>query len=286
MKTISKILVTGATGHQGYAVARELLHNGFTVHALVRDRTKDKALDLENRGAKLVVGDLNDSVSIQHAVDGVEGVFAMQDFFSAGFDQEIEQGCRLADIALEKQVTYFVYSSVGGADRQKNIPHFESKKRIETHLDKIDLPHSIFRPVFFYYNYFQSNLRKSLQEGVLTSPLSANRKLQQLSEHDYAILVSLAFASFPDLLGKTYELASSDLSMGETAKIFSNVLNKPIHYQQISFDDFERQAGREMRLMYEWFENVGYAADFPFMRRQIGDLQSLESYLLSKRFAI
>ena len=48
------ILVTGATGNQGSAIARHLLQRGnFKVRALVRDPNKPASLALEQAGAEL-----------------------------------------------------------------------------------------------------------------------------------------------------------------------------------------------------------------------------------------
>lgn len=50
------ILVTGATGNQGGAVARHLLqHGNFTVCAFVRDPNKPAAQALKQAGAELVI---------------------------------------------------------------------------------------------------------------------------------------------------------------------------------------------------------------------------------------
>lgn len=286
MKAISKILLTGATGQQGYAVARVLLQNSFSVYAMARDLRKDKALDLKSRGAELVQADFDDPQSLEKALEGMEGVFAVQDSFAAGTEREIEQACRLADMALAKKVSYFVYSSIAGADKQKSSPHFEAKRKVEKHIEQIDLPYTIFRPVFFYYNYLQNNIIEMLRGGSLKTPLAPNKKLQHLSEHDYALIVSMAFSSYPELIGKTIEVASTELSGREIADVFAKVLNRPIHYEQISFDEFEKLAGHEMRLIYEWFDKHDESADFAFMRRQLGDLQSLEGYFMSNRLHI
>ncbi len=58
------ILVTGATGNQGGAVARQLLQRGnFAVRAFVRDSDKPAAQALQQAGAELVVGDFSDRAS-------------------------------------------------------------------------------------------------------------------------------------------------------------------------------------------------------------------------------
>ena len=106
------ILVTGATGNQGGAVARRLLERGFSVRALVRDENKPAAQDLRHAGAELIRGDLNDRASLDRAVQGVHGVFSVQGF-EEGFDAEARQGKSLADAALAGGVSHFLYSSTG-----------------------------------------------------------------------------------------------------------------------------------------------------------------------------
>lgn len=72
---MATFLVTSATGHQGFAAARDLLLAGAGVFALVRDPTKAKAKELEAIGAVLVKGDMTDVQAIEAATTGVKGIF-------------------------------------------------------------------------------------------------------------------------------------------------------------------------------------------------------------------
>src|SRR5919112_2963739 len=93
------VLVTGATGQQGGAVAHSLLGRGFGVRALTRDPEKPEAKVLAESGAEVARGDLEDRSSLDRALEGVHGVFSVQNFWEAGYDREIEQGKRLVDTA-------------------------------------------------------------------------------------------------------------------------------------------------------------------------------------------
>lgn len=64
------ILVTGASGFLGGAVARALLERGETVRAFAR---RDMA-DLASRGAEVQQGDLSDDAAVDRAVRGVSAV--------------------------------------------------------------------------------------------------------------------------------------------------------------------------------------------------------------------
>src|ERR1035441_5506439 len=136
------ILVTGATGQQGGAVARQLLKQpSFAVRALSRDLAKPAARALAQAGAEVIRGDLNDPASIRRALEGAYGVFSVQNFMETGFDGEINQGKHLADAAKSAGVQHFVYSSVVSADRRTGLPHFESKWQIEQHIAQSRLSH-------------------------------------------------------------------------------------------------------------------------------------------------
>jgi uncharacterized protein YbjT (DUF2867 family) len=271
------ILVTGATGNQGGTVARHLLQrNKFKVRAMVRDKNKPAAQALKQAGAELVQGDFNDRASLDQAVQGIYGVFSIQDF-TDGAEVEISQGNAVADAALSAGVQHFVYSSVGSAERSTGIPHFDSKFQVEEHLRSLDLPHTILRPVFFFYNY--NGMLPMVKNGTLSQPLSPNTKLQQLSEEDYGKMVAEVFERPADFANRSIEVASVEMTMPDIAVAFSRVLGRKVEYQQIPFEAFESQAGEEVTIMYRWFENVGYSADFAQLKRDFPVPTDFESYL-------
>ena len=78
----------------------------------------------------------------------------MQDFWAVGARREVAQGRNLADAARKAGVEQFVYSSVGGAERNFGILHWETKWEIENHIRKLGLPATMLRPVGFMENYY------------------------------------------------------------------------------------------------------------------------------------
>src|SRR5258708_4525330 len=119
------ILITGATGRQGGAVIRHLLSKERRLRALTRQPESGAALALARQGIDVVQGDLEDPASLERAMRGVQGVYSVQDFWAVGARREIQQGKNLADAAKKAGVEHFVYSSVGGADRNSGIGHWE-----------------------------------------------------------------------------------------------------------------------------------------------------------------
>lgn len=279
------ILVTGATGNQGGALARQLLQRGnFAVRAFVRDSNKPAAQALQQAGAELAVGDFSDRASLDRALQGVYGVFSLQTFLKeGGLEAEIRNGKTVADAAKAAGIQHFVYSSVGSAERNTGIPHFDSKFQVEEYIRSLDLPYTILRPVFFFYNY--ASMRPMVEQGTLPQPLSPETKLQQLSEEDYGAMVAEVFDRPTEFLNREIEVASVEMTMTEIAATFSQVLGKSVTYQQIPFEAFEQQAGEEVTIMYRWFERVGYAADLAQLKREFPAPTDFESYLRDRGWA-
>src|SRR5258706_15503812 len=95
------ILITGATGHQGGAVARALLGRGFRLRGLTRDPESDHAAALARDGIAIVTGDLNDDAALRAVLGGDWGAFGVPTPLGAGVGREEAQGERLAGLSRE-----------------------------------------------------------------------------------------------------------------------------------------------------------------------------------------
>src|SRR4051812_40932349 len=107
------VVVTGATGNQGGAVALGLLARGHKVRAVTRDPSSSQAKALSKAGAMLVTASPEDTAAITKALDGATSLFAMTTP-RGGLDGEIRQGVAAADAARLAGV-HLVFSSVGSA---------------------------------------------------------------------------------------------------------------------------------------------------------------------------
>ena len=270
------IVVTGATGKQGGAVARKLIDDGWDVRAFVRDADKPAARALAGLGATLVTGDLSDAASVARAVDGAYGVFSVQSW-ADGLDVEEAQGKLLADAAAVAAVEHFVYASVGGADRESGVPHFESKWRIEEHIHDVGLPFTIFRPVYFMENLLRQ--RDAICDGYIYPPINPDTPLQFVAVDDIASFVALAFRSPGGWLGHCTEIAGDELSFLEVAEVLAERLGRAVEVRPIV-----RPAEPERQAMARWFEEYGYDADISRLRSMLPTLQTLPEWA-RKKFA-
>ena len=140
MTDTQTVVITGITGKQGGATARHLAGKGFTIKGMTRHPDGDAAKALAASGIQIVKGDLDDAASLEQALSGAWGVFAVQNTWEAGVEGEEVQGKRLAEVARKVGVQHYVYTSVGSAHRKTGIPHFENKARIEDTVRVAGLP--------------------------------------------------------------------------------------------------------------------------------------------------
>lgn len=261
------ILVTGATGQQGGAVARSLLGRGQKIRALTRHPAK--AAWLAKEGAEVAQGDLTDSASLRAALQGVQGVFAMSTPFEAGMDEEVAQGTMLADLAKQARVRHYVYTSVGGAERNTGIPHFDTKWQVEQHIRKIGLPATILRPVWFMEN-FGTFCRPFILQGTLALPMRPDRRLQMIALQDIGEFGASAFVRPDDFLGQAIELAGDELTMTEVVAHLSRTMGRPIRFQQVPDDQAPAAFGDDLAAMFRWFNEQGYQGDIEELERRYG----------------
>jgi uncharacterized protein YbjT (DUF2867 family) len=262
------ILITGATGKQGGATIRHLARRGgFKLRAMTRKPDGDAAKALAKLGAEVVAGDLNDVASLERAVKGAWGVFAVQNGREAGVEGEEAQGKRLAKVAKDAGVQHYVYTSVGSAERRTGVPHFDNKARIEETVKELGFPsHVILRPVFFMENLTGPGF---LNGDKLNTTLRPETKLQMVAVDDIGKFGATAFAQADKFKGAEIEYAGDAVTMPEAAKAVSELTGKKVTYQPIPIAAV-RAMSDDFAKMLEWFDAVGYGADIPSLESRWG----------------
>lgn len=265
------ILITGATGNQGGAIARQLLADGYRVRAMTRDPEGDKAKALAAQGARVVQGDLDDPKTLERALDGAWGAYAVQsNSQEGGVAREEEQGKRFAELARESNIQHFVYSSVGSAGRGTGIPHFDNKWRVEGKIRSLLFPsYTILRPVFFMENFLSPWLKPGILEGKLRLPIAPETKLQLIALEDIGKFGALAFKEHQRMNGVEVDIAGDQRTMPETADVISMTMDKRIVFERAPIEEM-RKMSEDLAVMFEWFDRVGYDVDIGALENNYG----------------
>jgi uncharacterized protein YbjT (DUF2867 family) len=260
------VLVTGATGLHGGAVAQALLAAGRRVRAFTRDGHSRGSRWLADRGAELAVGDLLDTGSLVAAMRGAAAVYAVTTPFAAGEAREIEQGSHIIAAAEQARVPWLILASVASADRSTGIPHFESKARIEQQLRASRVPHTVVAPTYFYENL--GDPAAIVASGELSLPLGASRPLQQVAVADLGALVVALLDRRRDFVGHRIEVAGDEPTPQQMAEALSAAGGRPVRYEPL---DLGGRAG-DIASMYRYLDRTGYQVDIAALRERFPEI--------------
>jgi uncharacterized protein YbjT (DUF2867 family) len=152
------VLVAGASGALGRAVAEQALARGWAVRAMVRDPARVPAA-LAPRLAGVAVADARDRAAVDRAVAGVDAVFSC---VGASVLPALGRGWRgfgavdwpsnrtLVDAAKAAKVGRFVYVSVFHTDGMRRLAYVDAHERVADHLRASGVAHAVVRPTGFF----------------------------------------------------------------------------------------------------------------------------------------
>jgi uncharacterized protein YbjT (DUF2867 family) len=131
-----RVLVAGATGFVGRALAPELLEHGLEVRCLVRSRSSEAAAELAEAGCELVEGDVTeDDGALERALDGVGVAYFlihMMGRVEDWADEERAAARRFGTAASAAGVERVIY--LGGLGGDDDPTHGHGSPGISAHL--------------------------------------------------------------------------------------------------------------------------------------------------------
>jgi uncharacterized protein YbjT (DUF2867 family) len=148
------VLVTGATGFVGPAVANVIVDAGHDVRVL--ERTPGSWQESRIRCQEAVQGDVTDLKSLRQATEGIEVVVhlvAIRQGKPQDFQRVMIGGTRnLIAAAKERGVGRFVLMSALGttAETKDLVPYYNAKWTEEQDVQRSGIEHVIFRPSFIF----------------------------------------------------------------------------------------------------------------------------------------
>jgi uncharacterized protein YbjT (DUF2867 family) len=257
------VLVFGATGTHGGAVARALLATGVPVAAFVRNAGSDRALALERGGAQLIGGDLDDAASVSHALEGMKAAYAVTTPFEGGADAEVRQGEQIISCASDIGLPWLILASVASAG-EADVPHFASKARIEQTLRESALAWTVVAPSYFYENVLGS--RAAVGEGRLPMPLPAGKPLQQVALADLGALVGAILARRAEHIGERIEVAADSPTPEQMADAIG------VEYERTPPAELAER-NPDIAAMYSFLESRGYSVDIAELKRRYPEVK-------------
>ena len=254
------ILVVGATGMQGGGVARHLLKQGACkIRCMTRHPDSEPAKLLQQQGAEVLQADLDDPASIRRAVRGCKGVFGVTNFWEAHF-REYEQGVNLIDAVAQEGVGHLVLSTLPSSKGMSHgaieLPHFETKARMEEHARLRKVPFTFVHIAFYYENFVIYFPPRRQPDGSYSFgfPLG-DACLGAVAAEDIGGVVASIFGSRDQFLNKTVEIIADEMPAEQYAEVMSRLLRRKISYSHIPRETYASlgfPGARELADMFEF----------------------------------
>ncbi|MDQ1551359.1 MAG: hypothetical protein QOD50_781, partial [Actinomycetota bacterium] len=221
---------------------------------------------------------------LESVLKGVDGVFAMSTP-GDGTDVEVASGIAIADAASRTGVPHVVFSTVGGAERNTGIAHFESKRRVEEHIESLGLHATFLRPVFFMENL--TGFGVGVEEGsvVVRLPLPDGIPLQMVAVRDIGKAAAAILKGGTAVEGASVEIGGDSLTGAQIATAIGEHLGLPSRYEAIPLEAVASYG--DTADMFRWFaETPAYQADFAVTKALVPDVLDFPAWLTFSGFAL
>lgn len=231
------VLVVGASGNVGGAVARALLRVGREVRAAGTDV---EALGRRLPGAQPVRLDLLDPSTFGAAVAGATGLFLVRPPAIAKVGPTLNA---LLDVAVRNGVEHVVFSSVTGADTNRIVPHH----RVEQHVQRSGVGWTILRPGFFAQNLADSYRDDIVHDDRIVLPAGRGRAAF-IDARDIGEVAAAVLADPAPHRGAAYVLTGPQaLDFDEVADLLTTTLGRTISYRPVPALRYARHVHRQGR---------------------------------------
>ena len=270
------ISVLGATGGQGKSVVNALLDTSdFKVRALTRNPESSGAKSLQEKGCEVMKVDMNDSDSLEQAIIGSYGVFAVTHYWGFLAEEsekqnpnadvvamkcEIKQGKAIGDICKKLSVRHLVYSGEEHPQPYtgKPCPPLDGKRIVEKYLDEIQVSNTSTRLSCYYENFITRFVQKG-DDGNYSITLPMNGPMHAVSVNGLGPIVVAIFNDPEKYAGKKLGLSGDKMTLDEYAAIISEVIGKTVKYNQVPFDVYAKfpfPGAADFAVMCEYFEKM------------------------------
>jgi uncharacterized protein YbjT (DUF2867 family) len=255
------ILVTGATGAQGGAVASHLLSSGrYAVRCLTRKPESERANVLRQAGAELVRGDLEDTASLKAAMKGCYGVFGVTNYWEH-FDREYPQGVNLVDAVAASGIEHFVFSTLPSpkaiSHGELDVPHCDLKARLEEYSRGLSLPATYIHVAFYFDNFLTYFPPRRLADGsfVFGFP-QGDAPLAAVAVEDVGPVVTALLDRAEEYMDRTLVVAGDEQPCQAYAATMSRITGERIAYQHVPREAFAAlgfPGAADLANMFEFF---------------------------------
>lgn len=270
---MSKILITGATGHLGTATIEHLLNHTPADNIVALARDSNKAQPLIEKGIEVRIGNFDDTDSLENAAQGIEKVLLI-----SGLDaHRLQQHKNVVDAAKKADVKYIAYTGVALTDVSASAvrPFMEDHFKTEEYIKENGFTYTFLRNTLYADAIAMFAGENAVETGVYLP--AGNGKVPFALRKDLAEATANVLAQNGHE-NKIYNLTGGDLySFGDVAQILSELLGQTVSYTDADEKEYAETLKKLGVPEIGIFINSGFSSDIKNKLYEIesGDLETL-----------
>ncbi|GGM25055.1 nucleotide-diphosphate-sugar epimerase [Micromonospora sonchi] len=307
------IAIVGATGAQGGGLARAILadrDSEFTVRALTRDPTSEKAQELVKLGAEVVEADIYHPESLVRAFAEAYGAFLVTNFWAhMSAEKELQEAANLAEAAKQAGLRHAIWSTLEDVrdhipvhdDRMPTlqgkykVPHFDAKAEADAFFTRAGVPTTFLRTAFYWEGLATGAAGPTRgADGVLALSLPmGDSRLAGIAAEDIGKTAYGILKAGTEYAGHTVHIAGEHLTGEQIAAGLSRAVGEPVVYRPLSHDayrDLGFPGADEIGNMFQYYtEHHAYftgVRDLDKVRRLNPELQTFDTWLATNGHTI
>ncbi|KAF4967067.1 hypothetical protein FSARC_5359 [Fusarium sarcochroum] len=278
--TSPTVFVTGATGSQGSAVARQLRDIGWSVQATARNLESPVAKELQALGVEVTAGDWDNEAALEAAIEGCSFLFLNLTPNIATFSSEVPYAKRILAIAKSADVKHVIYSSAMAVkDLEKGKYYNPEHPVYRAHKWKGDIEElvkgggfdawTILRGGFFMCNFLAPKVNMMypdlVQTNKWTTAYTSDVRMPMMDVEDIAKFAVAAFQDPGRFNEQTIAIASEKLSPEEITQQLGEATGKHMSSVFLTQKQIEEKIGSDLFVLVQ------------LMSRDLGDKVDIES---------
>lgn len=258
-KANKTILVFGATGRMGGAVARHLHRDGWCVKGISRNPQSAKAQELIAKGIDVLQGDMDVPTTLKTAFKNAYGVFLTVNWFDSGIEGELKQSMNVADLAADANVQHLVFGAAGTGQRGTGLEHFEVKIDILEYLRSKNVPTSVIYPAPFMELMTDPSLFPQLvMWNAKIKVVGLDVPIPWIATDDIGALATMMFNNPDEYIGRGLKPVGDWKTPGECRQIYQELAGKKPFRIPVPLWLMRRMIPQmtDMIKMWEWIHTV------------------------------
>ena len=256
---MSKIIaVVGGTGAQGGGLVRAILADpaaGFSVRALTRKASGEKADALRALGAEVIEADLDDAASLEKAFAGCHGAYCVTNYWEHFKpEKELSQAANMAQAARAAKLEHVVWSTLEDTRKRVplddprmptlmgkyKVPHFDAKGEADAAFASAGVPTTYLYTSFYWENFIYFGMgpkRGTDGRFSLTLPMGESR-LSGIAAEDIGKCAYGIFKQGKKWIGQRVGIAGDHVSGRQMALDMTQALGQSVGYYAVDFDTY------------------------------------------------